>query len=135
MRNSERVPFWKRVLVFVGLWILAAFVCALFVEAPDFMSTKEGESVLRQRARVFYEMPLLAAAGLRVFLSGTDEGGQDDNSDVGLALLFAIHAALMLALRTRRSFIALSAMQIVLLAISVWSVLYLFHYENTHRAG
>ena len=126
-----------RLVIFVALWLMAGLIWASFSN----FSVEAGISEFAERASMVYLGPLDAAQGLAfMIVSGgynawpgreTLEGG------VALAILCAFieHAVVTLTRKTRRQFLFWIAVQVILLAASVASVLYYFRWDADHMHG
>jgi hypothetical protein len=122
------MPLAKRITIFSALWLLAGVLCAVFSE----ISVEAGESELLVRLQIVYLVPLIAASAIAfTVVRGHYE------TIVGLLLLaiFVVHAVIALTRQTRRQFMVLLAIQVLILIASVYFVLYFFHYDATHGHG
>ena len=134
--------FWKRLLLFASLWLLAGVITAVFSEG----SWEPARDEILDRLRFIFLAPLIAAVGIAfTFVQGEATGIVDADWQQrehiegvvcwAVLAVFAAHAAWALTAQTRRQFIISSAIQIVFLVVSTPCVIYLFHYEATHGHG
>gem|GEM_PF-3280668 len=132
MNSTISLP--KRITVVTGLWLLASVVCAVFAE----LSLEGGENEWRVRGRILSLAPdFTAQAVASLLVKGHYETWQqrEEYQAViwwGFMVVFAVHAMIALTRRSRRQFLALSVVQVVLLAATVACVLYRFHDLAVH---
>lgn len=131
------ISFKQRLAVFLLLWLLAGAIGGLFAD----VSFEAGESAFWGRFELVYLAPLISVicvAGT-LFQNHFNSWQQRDHYRwiVVFVLLAAylIHAIAVLTRTNRRQFVALTAIQIVFLAISTACVLYYFHYDSLHGHG
>jgi hypothetical protein len=123
------MPFLQRLAIFLGLWLLAGVTCAIFADV-----TFEGESEATSRLQIVFLTPLLAAIGIATAVV-QDPSHTGRLRDVYLNVVlwaamacFVAHAIVMLTRRDRRQFMALLAIQVIILGGSVSCVIGFFRH-------
>lgn len=124
------MPLLQRFSIVAGLWLLAGVACAI---VPD-VTPEAGESEAIARLQLVFLTPLLAATGFAMTVV-QDHYHTWQQREVYLNVVwwivmacFAAHAIFTLTRRDRRQFIALVAVQILILAGSVSSVIGFFRH-------
>jgi ascorbate-specific PTS system EIIC-type component UlaA len=121
--------------------LLTGLVFSLFAE----LSFELGDSEFLGRLSLVYLALLISAMGTAFTLvhprfgaANVDWQQREHYEGVVFWLLlaaFVVHAIIALTRKTRRQFIILSVIQLVVLASTVPCVLYFYHYEATHGHG
>ena len=129
-----KMTLTKRIAVFAALWLIAGVLCAVFSD----ISAEAGESEFFGRLKLVYLAPLVAAWGVAFTLvhGHYDTWQQREHYEAVvrwcLIAVFVVHAVIAVTRQTRKQFIALSAIQILLIVASVPCVLFFFHYHAEH---
>lgn len=112
---KDRIRFGRRLLVYLAVWLLAAFAFQVFLK-PEGL-TETDLSSLQQRISRLLHTPVMAVLGLAQ--SVTWPGIPGATGGFAAAACFVSQAILTLTRARRRPFIALMLVQALLLTVAV----------------
>jgi hypothetical protein len=134
MKADREVSFKIRLAIFMGLWIAAGLICAVFAE----LDLEEGVDEFAIRSSIAVLIPFYAASDLALILvpGGYRPWERQENGETLIScillFLFAVHATISLTRKSRKQFQVCSAIQVMFLAAGVSSVLYYYHWDTWH---
>jgi uncharacterized membrane protein len=118
------MPFFRRLAIFLGLWLLAGVTCAIFAE----VSLEAGESEAVARLQLVFLTPLIAAVGAAFYLVQDHPHPWQRELCLNVVLwgtiaCFVAHGVVMLTRRERCQFVILVTFQLLILTAVVSSVI------------